>query len=39
LAVLIDDAKVTSSVTFNRFDGGMCTDDVRNGSGVGKKFV
>ena len=39
LAVLIDDAKVMSSVTFIRFDGGRCTDDVRNGSGVGRKFV
>jgi len=39
LAVLIDDAKVMSSVTFIRFDGDRCTDDVRNGSGVGRKFV
>lgn len=39
LAVLIDGAIVAFSVTLIKFDGGAVTDDVRNGSGVGRKFV
>jgi hypothetical protein len=37
--VLIDGVMVAFSVTLIKFDGGADTDDVINGSGVGRKFV